>query len=107
MPNLNDNKDYAELLTAYKNVLDARLKQKAALTLQNSGLNALANTVLRNNESKLRELQPAYKRLLEWLSLPENEDEKAEYLGLEISTGLNHFFSITKPPPLGLGFPIL
>jgi len=93
MPNLNDNKDYAELLTAYKNVLDARLKQEAALTLQNSGLNALANTALHSCTTKLRELQPAYKRLLEWLSLPENEDAKAEYLGLEISTGLNHFFS--------------
>jgi len=43
MPNLNDNKDYAELLTAYKNVLDARIKQEAALSLQNSGLTALAN----------------------------------------------------------------
>jgi hypothetical protein len=74
-------------------VLDARLKQEAALTLQNSGLNALANTVLHSCTAKLRELQPAYKRLLEWLSLPENANAKAEYLGLEISTGLNHFFS--------------
>jgi hypothetical protein len=93
MPNLNDNKDYAELLTAYNNLLDAQKKQEAAQSLQNSGLNALANGALHSNTVKLRELQPAYKRLLEWLSLPENKDAKAEYLGLEISTGLNHFFS--------------
>lgn len=93
MPNLNDNKDYAELLTAYKSVLDARIKQEAALSLQNSGLTALANGMMRTNSVKLRDLQPAYKRLLEWLSLPENKDAKAEYLGLEIFTGLNHFFS--------------
>jgi len=86
MPNLNDNKDYAELLTAYKNVLDA-------LSLQNSGLNALANGTMHTKRVELRDLHSVYTRLLEWLSLPENKDAKAEYLGLEISTGLNHFFS--------------
>ncbi len=92
MSNLNDNKDYAELLTAYKGVLDARIKREK-VNIYPFGVRAVADNVIKNKEGELRNLQPAYKRLLEWLSLPENEDAKAEYLGLEISTGLSHFFS--------------
>lgn len=92
MPNLNDNKDYALLLAAYKKVQDLGKKLEIGASLPRAMFDR-ANSEASTAVQELQALHDNYSRLLDWLNKPENSEAKAEFAGLEICKALNHFFS--------------